>query len=213
MTDDEDEFKGLMEYDIVIKEQDFEKNEKLSLGGDVYNYTICAFMTGCTSPIKKGYCLKQCFIVFSIQIIVPYFFLKSLGINNYQEPKAEANAIRLICSLLLHMKIFDEVKQSISVMRYLKYTKSAKDGKRGRFVNFMLCTMQFISPNVTECILIIAIGQVKNLSDIIKSFVALAFVIKIDDWFSENFPPEIKECAKNLKLVIGEDQNSLKKIT
>jgi len=50
------------------------------------------------------------------------------------------------------------------------------------------------------------------LSDIIKSFVALAFVIKIDDWFSENFPNEIKECASNLKLVIGEDQNSMKKI-
>lgn len=66
LTDDEDEFKGLLEYDIVIKEQDFERNEKLSVGGDVYNYTICAFMTGCTSPIKKGYCLKQCFIVFSI---------------------------------------------------------------------------------------------------------------------------------------------------
>ena len=99
-----------MEYDIVIKEEDFGKNEKVGLGGDVYNYTICAFMTNCTSGIKKGYCLKQCFIVFSIQLIVPFFFLTSLGISNYQEPKAEANAIRLICSLLLHMKIFDEVK-------------------------------------------------------------------------------------------------------
>ena len=65
---------------------------------------------------------------------------------------------------------------------------------------------------MTECILILAIGQVKNLSDIIKSFVALAFVINIDNQFSENFPKEIKDCASSLQLVIGEDQNSLKKI-
>lgn len=57
-TDDNEEFKNMMEYDIIIKEQDFEKNESLRVSGDVYNYTICAHMTGCTSPLKKAYCLK-----------------------------------------------------------------------------------------------------------------------------------------------------------
>ena len=47
---------------------------------------------------------------------------------------------------------------------------------------------------------------------IIKSFVALGFVTKIDDMFSENFPVEIKDTAANLVLVIGKDQNTNKKI-
>lgn len=47
---------------------------------------------------------------------------------------------------------------------------------------------------------------------IIKSFVALGFVTKIDDMFSENFPKEIKDTAADLELVIGKDQNSYKKI-
>ena len=40
---------------------------------------------------------------------------------------------------------------------------------------------------------------------IIKSFVALGFVIKIDDMFAENFPQEIKDTANDMQLVIGQD--------
>ena len=63
--------------------------------------------------------------------------------------------------------------------------------------------MQILSPIYTEIILQIAIGQTKKLSMIIKSFVALGFVIKIDDMFAENFPEEIKKTAKDMKLIIG----------
>jgi len=47
---------------------------------------------------------------------------------------------------------------------------------------------------------------------IIKSFVALGFVIQIDNMFSENFPEEIKSTSKDLELKIGKDQNTFKKI-
>ena len=47
---------------------------------------------------------------------------------------------------------------------------------------------------------------------IIKSFVALGFVIKVDDMFSENFPDEIKDTANAMTLTIGKDQNTFKKI-
>ena len=97
-------------------------------------------------------------------------------------------------------------------MRYLKYVKTAKGGKRGRLVNIFLCTMQMLSPFFTEGVLILAISQTDKLSMIIKSFVALGFVIRIDDMFSENFPEEIKNEAGAIHLVIGKDQNTLKKI-
>lgn len=103
------------------------------------------------------------------------------------------------------MIIYTEVKQALGVFRYLKYVKTAKGGKRGRFINIVLCLMQLSSPFFTEIVLIVAISQLAQLSMIIKSFVALGFVIKIDDMFSENFPDEIKKTANDLKLIIGED--------
>jgi len=65
--------------------------------------------------------------------------------------------------------------------------------------------MQLISPLCTEIVLIFAMSMTPKLSMIIKSFVALGFVIKIDDMFSENFPNEIKSTAADLRLTIGKD--------
>jgi len=124
----------------------------------------------------------------------------------------DSGAIRLICSLLLHIMIYNEVKQALSVLRYLKYVKTAKGGKRGRCINIILSSMQLLSPLFTETVLILAICQTYDLSMIIKSFVALGFVIRIDDMFSENFPKEIKDTAGDLELIIGKDQNTYKKI-
>jgi len=56
------------------------------------------------------------------------------------------------------------------------------------------------------------IVQTPRSSMIIKSFVALGFVIKIDDMFSENFPKEIKATAEDTVLIIGKDQNTYSKI-
>jgi hypothetical protein len=195
-----------------VREEDFEENERLKFTGDVYNFTICANMTKCCSPLQQGFALKQCFIVFGVQILVAVFFLIDIGFSSYEPPLTQANAIRIICSLLLHMIIYGEVKQALQILRYLKFVKTAKGGKRGRFINILLCSMQMISPFVTETVLILAIGQTYQLSMIIKSFVALGFVTKIDDMFSENFPAEIKDTASNLVLIIGKDQNTNRKI-
>ena len=62
-----------------------------------------------------------------------------------------------------------------------------------------------LSPFITEVVLILAISQTKELSMIIKSFVALGFVIKIDDMFAANFPEEITDTYNKWKLVIGDD--------
>ena len=56
------------------------------------------------------------------------------------------------------MIIYGEVKQALNMLRYLKFVKTAKGGKRGRFINIVLCTMQMISPFFTETVLILAIG-------------------------------------------------------
>ena len=47
---------------------------------------------------------------------------------------------------------------------------------------------------------------------IIKGFVALGFVIKVDDMLSETFPAVFKKVAGEMILINGPDQNTMKKI-
>jgi hypothetical protein len=195
-----------------MKEEDFMLNESVNFDTDVYSYTICANMTKCCSPLQQGFALKQCFFVFSVQVLVPMFFLIDSNSIPFADPEAKAGAIRLICCLLLHMIILPEVRRALKLLRYLKYVKTAAGGKRGRMINILLCIMQMSSPIFAEMVLILAVAKNPELQMIIKSFVALGFVINIDNLFSESFPKEIKDTAEDVVLKIGKDQNSLAKL-
>lgn len=50
-TDDDKKLKDQAKLEVVIKEEDFAENEQLVFSNDVYNYTICANMTKCCSPL------------------------------------------------------------------------------------------------------------------------------------------------------------------
>lgn len=198
-SDDSDaELKENARQEIVVKELDFGLKEPLFFSGDVYSYTICANMTKCCSPLQQGFALKQCFIVFSVQLAVPLYFLGASSDDEYAVPDHSANLIRLICCVLLHMIIYQEVRTALRMLRYLKYVKTAKGGKRGRMINILLSLMQLTSPIVAEIVLILAIAKTPQLQMIIKSFVALGFVINIDNMFSDAFPSEIKKTADSL---------------
>ena len=130
---------------------------------DVYSFTICANMTKCCSPIQQGFAVKQSFFVFTIQILVPMFFLIDSSDIPIADPQANAGAIRLICCLLLHMIILPEVKQALSLLRYLKFVKTAAGGKRGRLLNIVLCIMQMSSPIFAEMVLILSVAKTAQL--------------------------------------------------
>ena len=85
-SEDENEVimkKTAMKHEIIVREEDFEENEKLKFTSDVYNFTICANMTKCCSPLQQGFALKQCFIVFGVQILVAVFFLIDIGFDAF----------------------------------------------------------------------------------------------------------------------------------
>lgn len=211
-SDEDKDIKQNSRTQVVMREEDFKLDEQVLFDTDVYSYTICANMTKCCSPLQQGFALKQCFFVFSVQVLVPMFFLiDSTGIP-YADPEAKAGAIRLICCLLLHMIILPEVRRALSLLRYLKYVKTAAGGKRGRMINILLCIMQMSSPIFAEIVLILAVAKNPSLQMIIKSFVALGFVINIDNLFSESFPAEIKKTAEEVRLNFVKDQNTIAKI-
>ena len=69
--------------DLVVKEADFEDNEELTFTADVYNFTICANMTKCCTPIQLNISLKSCIIVFIIQMLTLLIFNLEFGISNF----------------------------------------------------------------------------------------------------------------------------------
>jgi hypothetical protein len=87
-----------------------------------------------------------------------FFFIDTKTIP-ISDPEANAGSIRLICCLLLHMIILPEVQKALKMLRYLKYVKTAPGGRRGRFINIMLCFMQMSSPIFAEIVLILAIAK------------------------------------------------------
>ena len=46
--------------------------------------------------------------------------------------------------------------------------------------------MKFFSAFFCELILILMISRIKDISDIIKDFVAIGFIVEIDDYFAHN---------------------------
>jgi hypothetical protein len=52
--------------------------------------------------------------------------------------------------------------------------------------NFLIAMMKFISAVFCEVIMIIMIAHVQAINDIIKDFVAIGFIVEIDDYFAAN---------------------------
>ena len=95
--------------DLVVKEADFEDNEELTFTNDVYNFTICANMTKCCTPVQLNISLKSCIIVFIIQMVTLYLFNAEFGTSNFVPVERGSTGIRIICTMLVHIKIYEEV--------------------------------------------------------------------------------------------------------
>ena len=70
-------------------------------------------------------------------------------------------------------------------MKFLKYTTDEKFLLR-RGTNFVIALMKLTSAVFCEVILIIMISHVDSIEDIIKDFVALEFIVEIDNYFANN---------------------------
>ena len=85
----------------------------------------------------------------------------------------------------MHLQINPELQQAISIMKFLKYTDKPEYLLR-RGSNFMIALMKLSSAVFCEIILIIMMTHVDNIEDIIKDFVALEFIVQVDNWTANN---------------------------
>jgi hypothetical protein len=94
------------------------------------------------------------------------------------------------------MKFSKELYSATKMLTYLKRMKGNANHTRGRFINIMLSSMQIMAPICTVLSLVINITQSSALSQIVKAYVTLSFIVSIDDMFSAALPVEVRENAE-----------------
>ena len=100
------------------------------------------------------------------------------------------------------------------MMSFLKYNKRKKYFSR-RCSAFTIALMKMIAGIFVETILLVMISQSDNIEDIIKDFVALGFIIEIDNFLARNIDSKnIDEQIEQLKgkLIIEKDTKTCRRI-
>lgn len=132
--------------------------------------------------------MRKCIMVFFLQIFLItlfYIHMQEEELGSIPRPKFQQMCARLMCAFIMHLFIIPEVRQGLSIIRFLKYT-TKPEYLRGRFTNFLVAMMKLSSSLYCEVILTLMIAEVDSVSDIIKDFVALGFIIEIDNYFANN---------------------------
>ena len=94
----------------------------------------------------------------------------------------------------------------------MKRVGSNKIPQNKRFMCCLLGVLQFTTAINCEIILNLVITNDLSVVSILKSFVSLLFVLKIDDQFTEYYPEAIKETTEDMAIVLGKDQNTFRDI-
>lgn len=115
----------------------------------------------------------------------------------------------MMCSFLMHLMMHPELKQAITIMKFLKYTDEPRYLKH-RFITFILAEMKLLSAICCEMVLIRMIAEVDDIRDIIKDFVALGFIVQIDNYFAQNiegFATSDLIGSYECQLIINQEEN------
>lgn len=170
------------------RERQLQYSAKVELEKDIYCLTICMkFNSDHYSPHEIELMYRKCFMVFFLQIGLATFFFYQM----YDEtltvkvPKFEQQCVRLMCSFIMHLFIHPELSMALQMMKFLNYTQEQKY-LQNRASCFIIALMKMLSALWCEMVLIILITMTDDIADIIKDFVALEFIVNIDDIFAAN---------------------------
>lgn len=74
------------------------------------------------------------------------------------------------------------------MLTFLKRQRGSSKHLRGRYINITLCFMQITAPIVSQIMFSIQAAQEDAVKMIIKGFVTLGLVTRLDDMFAASFP-------------------------
>ena len=95
----------------------------------------------------------------------------------------DMNLVRFMCAFICHLIILPEVVLSIEMIEFIiDGSRKHVQGKRPKLL--VIALFKFISGMLAEFILMFLICQKDSIDDIIMDFVALQFIIELDNIFA-----------------------------
>jgi len=156
------------------------------------------------NPFRHRDLFLRSIITFCLQMGLIYLlFTESNGLDSSSMGTLNLNAARLICTLVLHILILEEVKSSLHLMRFVKYNfnKFTADQLARAF---MVALMKMAGGLATEAINILVIVQSETIDDVVKDFIAFNIISEIDNLI-------IKTLAFNPTRILSEHKLKFKK--
>ena len=89
------------------------------------------------------------------------------------------------------------------MLTFLKGMQGARDNRKGRLINLMICSMHILTPVLALYSIMITLGQQSDLRQVVKTYVMLGFIMNVDVLVAKDFPDEVLKNAEEINKLGG----------
>jgi ABC-type maltose transport system permease subunit len=89
------------------------------------------------------------------------------------------------------------------MLTFLKRMQGARDNRKGRLINLMICSMHILTPVLALYSIMITLGQQSDLRQVVKTYVMLGFIMNVDVLVAKDFPDEVLKNAEEINKLGG----------
>ena len=179
---------------------------KLDVGTDVYSYGVIAFLTPeGAQPKKADRLVMKAVFSFALQLILSLMLItqytengKSL-LSGIYVGTPKLNAVRILCSFLLHISVIEELKQAKEMMSFVKKNPTQFVGQRFQYP-FMFAIFKSFGGILCVMANILIILRSENIEDVVKDFVAVMVIMEIDDIIGRTVEGSIEDFVKDNEI-------------
>ena len=89
------------------------------------------------------------------------------------------------------------------MLTFLKGMQGARDNRKGRLINLMICSMHILTPVLALYSIMITLGQQSDPRQVVKTYVMLGFIMNVDVLVAKDFPDEVLKNAEEINKLGG----------
>ena len=154
----------------------------LDLTEDVYSFTFLK-MTNVDDPLLHRDLMLKSVFTFAIQLTLLYLIYYDPKLSTQQvETNIYLDSTKVLCSILLHYVMIEEIRVSIGMMRYSITHCDKFVFCDGSFIHpFLISAMKSSSAVFTQMVQLYKMLYASNTETVAKDFVAFVIISHIDD--------------------------------
>ena len=155
------------------------------------------------SKQMQGHNFYACLWIFGVELVIIAMIFQSVFFTSADfmiyTPNVEIYLCRMICTVLLHMDLIEDVKQGLTMLSYLN-THSEEFEQYG--TPFLIATMQLFGGLLAELTNLVMLATRDSVEYCITFFVAFHLLTNIDNIYAESVSdnPLIHALNEPLKL-------------